>query len=125
MVCMHDHVLVAAIYIYDCQPLSLMVHSCTSYMQHQIINIDDPCGNSFVESTETPFVDPQLTLEHYMRTQEQDLQLGLQPVCVHVCVWCVCVGPQMYPLVFLLVQTTCPPSSSPITSFSYVESYCQ
>ena len=39
--------------------------------------IDDPCGNSFVESTEAPSVDPQLTVEHYTRTQEQDLQLGI------------------------------------------------
>ena len=51
--------------------------------------IDDPCGNSFVESTEAPSVDPQLTVEHYTRTQEQDLQLGIQSVCVCVCV-CIC-----------------------------------
>ena len=43
--------------------------------------IDDPCGNSFVESTEAPSVDPQLTVEYYTRTQEQDLQLGIQQVC--------------------------------------------
>ena len=42
-----------------------------------------------MESTDAPSVDRQLTVEHYMRTQEQDLQLGLQPVCVCVCV-CVC-----------------------------------
>ena len=64
----------------------------TSLLQLQVI--DDPCGNSFVESTEAPSVDPQLTVEHYTRTQEQDLQLGIQPVCVceHACVHaCVCV----------------------------------
>ena len=65
-----------------------------SLLQLQVI--DDPCGNSFVESTEAPSVDPQLTVEHYTRTQEQDLQLGIQPVCVcvceHACVHaCVCV----------------------------------
>ena len=67
--------------------------SVPSLLQLQVI--DDPCGNSFVESTEAPSVDPQLTVEHYTRTQEQDLQLGIQPVCVcvHVCVCacCVCV----------------------------------
>ena len=69
--------------------------SVTSLLQLQVI--DDPCGNSFVESTEAPLVDPQLTVEHYTRTQEQDLQLGIQPVCVCVCmcacmrVCCVCV----------------------------------
>ena len=62
--------------------------SVPSLLQLQVI--DDPCGNSFVESTEAPSVDPQLTVEHYTRTQEQDLQLGIQPVCVCVCV-CVCV----------------------------------
>ena len=66
-----------------------------SLLQLQVI--DDPCGNSFVESTEAPSVDPQLTVEHYRRSQEQDLQLGIQPVCVcvhvcvHACVLCVCV----------------------------------
>ena len=60
--------------------------SFPSLLQLQVI--DDPCGNSFVESTEAPSVDPQLTVEHYTRTQEQDLQLGIQPVCVcvHACV---------------------------------------
>ena len=62
--------------------------SVPSLLQLQVI--DDPCGNSFVESTEAPSVDPQLTVERYTRTQEQDLQLGIQPVCVCVCV-CVCV----------------------------------
>ena len=46
--------------------------------------IDDPCGR-FVESTEAPSVDPQLTVEYYTQTQEQDLQLGLQQVCEVVC----------------------------------------
>ena len=64
--------------------------SVTSLLQLQVI--DDPCGNSFVESTEAPSVDPQLIVEHYTRTQEQDLQLGIQPVCVCVCMCaCVCV----------------------------------
>ena len=62
--------------------------SVTSLLQLQII--DDPCGNSFVESTEAPSLDPQLTVEHYTRTQEQDLQLGIQPVSVCACV-CACV----------------------------------
>ena len=65
--------------------------SVPSLLQLQVI--DDPCGNSFVESIEAPSVDPQLTVEHYTRTQEQDLQLGIQPVCVcvHACVHAVCV----------------------------------
>ena len=77
--------------------------SVPSLLQLQVI--DDPCGNSFVESTEAPSVDPQLTVEHYTRTQEQDLQLGIQPVCVCVCVHacvhavCVCVCVCVYALV--------------------------
>ena len=69
--------------------------SVTSLLQLQVI--DDPCGNSFVESTEAPSVDPQLTVEHYTRTQEQDLQLGIQPVCVcvHACA-CACVRACMH-----------------------------
>ena len=65
--------------------------SVPSLLQLQVI--DDPCGNSFVESTEAPSVDPQLAVEHYTRTQEQDLQLGIQPVCVceHACVHAGCV----------------------------------
>ena len=40
-------------------------------------------------------MDPQLTVEYYTRTQEQDLQLGIQQVCDGCVVWkgeCVHVG---------------------------------
>ena len=81
-----------------------------SLLQLQVI--DDPCGNSFVESIEAPSVDPQLTVEHYTRTQEQDLQLGIQPVCVCVFVCmrlcmhvCMCVYVSMCMCVYVCVCT--------------------
>ena len=40
-------------------------------------------------------MDPQLTVEYYTRTQEQDLQLGIQQVCEGCVMWkseCVHVG---------------------------------
>ena len=80
--------------------------------------IDDPCGNSFVESTDAPSVDPQLRVEHYTRTQEQDLQLGILSVCLCVCVCaCVCVRVCMCAYVHAcmhLFLLPCPHHSLPV-----------
>ena len=44
--------------------------------------IDDPCGNSFLESITVPNMDPQLAVDHYKRTLQQDIQCGVVPVSV-------------------------------------------
>ena len=54
--------------------------------------MDDPSGNSFVENKLAPKEDPNLTVEHYERSEDQNKQLGLTAtsevnmygVCVHV-----------------------------------------
>jgi len=54
--------------------------------------VDDPSGNSFVENKLAPKEDPNFTVEHYERSEDQDKQLGLTStsevnmygVCVHV-----------------------------------------
>ncbi|MBN3323226.1 ZPR1 protein, partial [Atractosteus spatula] len=40
--------------------------------------IDDPSGNSFVENPFVPQKDEALTVTHYKRTTQQDIQLGLK-----------------------------------------------
>jgi len=44
-----------------------------------MFQMDDPAGNSFIENLCAPNVDPQLSIEHYERTPNQDMLLGLQP----------------------------------------------
>ncbi|KAJ2015512.1 nucleolar zinc-finger protein [Coemansia sp. S680] len=39
--------------------------------------IDDPTGNSYVENLCAPNPDPRLSIQHYRRTREQMIQLGL------------------------------------------------
>lgn len=39
--------------------------------------LDDPAGNSYMENFHYPANDPQLTVRHYVRTEEQDHALGL------------------------------------------------
>ncbi len=39
--------------------------------------LDDPAGNSYIENVCAPKPDPQITLKHYKRTEEQDVFLGL------------------------------------------------
>ncbi|KFM61563.1 Zinc finger protein ZPR1, partial [Stegodyphus mimosarum] len=39
--------------------------------------LDDPCGNSYVQSIHFPNSDTNLTVEKYKRSQEQDEELGL------------------------------------------------
>ncbi|CAB9499455.1 finger protein ZPR1 [Seminavis robusta] len=41
--------------------------------------LDDPAGNSFIESLPAPNQDPKLTVQTYRRTPSQDLAIGLQP----------------------------------------------
>ena len=38
--------------------------------------IDDPAGNSFIENELAPNVDPQLDVEHYVRSEQQDKEIG-------------------------------------------------
>lgn len=40
--------------------------------------LDDPAGNSYIESLEAPKLDAKLQLDVYMRTREQNQALGLQ-----------------------------------------------
>ena len=39
--------------------------------------LDDPSGNSFIENPLAPDVDPFLSVDHYNRTSEQEVQLGI------------------------------------------------
>ncbi|XP_041373546.1 zinc finger protein ZPR1-like [Gigantopelta aegis] len=39
--------------------------------------VDDPSGNSFIENPRAPNVDPELSVMHYMRSTEQNHELGL------------------------------------------------
>ena len=41
--------------------------------------LDDPAGNSFIESTTAPVKDPDVSIEYYDRSPTQDISLGLQP----------------------------------------------
>eukprot|EP00518_Triparma_eleuthera_P022992 CAMPEP_0197559426 /NCGR_PEP_ID=MMETSP1320-20131121/21219_1 /TAXON_ID=91990 /ORGANISM="Bolidomonas sp., Strain RCC2347" /LENGTH=550 /DNA_ID=CAMNT_0043120865 /DNA_START=126 /DNA_END=1774 /DNA_ORIENTATION=- len=41
--------------------------------------VDDPAGNSYVESFSAPGTDPALSTAHYTRTANQDMSIGLQP----------------------------------------------
>ena len=53
---------------------------------HQVV--DDPSGNSYVENKLAPEADPQLTVEHYDRSEQQNKQMGIvtaSKVSWHVC----------------------------------------
>lgn len=39
--------------------------------------LDDSSGNSFIENPLAPDVDPLLSVDHYNRTSEQEVQLGI------------------------------------------------
>ena len=43
-----------------------------------VVVLDDPAGNSFIESTTVP-KDPAVSIEYYDRSPTQDMMLGLQP----------------------------------------------
>eukprot|EP00118_Oscarella_pearsei_P021122 m.234891 g.234891 ORF g.234891 m.234891 type:complete len:446 (+) comp40122_c1_seq3:1824-3161(+) len=53
------------------------VRECESLQKQFTLIIDDPSGNSFVENPIAPQVDPQLVVEHYDRTKEQDEFVGI------------------------------------------------
>ena len=38
--------------------------------------IDDPAGNSYIENKLAPHADPQLNVVHYVRSEQQNKQLG-------------------------------------------------
>ena len=38
--------------------------------------MDDPAGNSFIENKLAPNADPQLVVEHYMRSEQQNKEIG-------------------------------------------------
>lgn len=38
--------------------------------------IDDPAGNSYIENKLAPHADPQLNVVHYVRSEQQDKELG-------------------------------------------------
>ena len=46
------------------------------------IVLDDPAGNCYLQNTCAPEPDPQLTVEHYARTEEQNELLGLNDMKV-------------------------------------------
>ena len=39
--------------------------------------LDDPSGNSFVENPVAPEIDPLLSVAKYIRTSQQEVQLGM------------------------------------------------
>ncbi|OQR90832.1 hypothetical protein ACHHYP_05198 [Achlya hypogyna] len=41
--------------------------------------VTDPAGNSHIENLCAPNVDPQLAIQHFFRSEAQDLECGLQP----------------------------------------------
>jgi len=42
------------------------------------IVLDDPVGNSYLQNTYAPDPDPNLIVEKYERTEEQDIELGIK-----------------------------------------------
>ncbi|KAF1795770.1 DIS3-like exonuclease 1 [Phytophthora cactorum] len=45
--------------------------------------LDDPSGNSHIENPHAPAVDPKMKVTHYYRSEQQDLDCGLQPDMSH------------------------------------------
>ncbi|KAG1707335.1 hypothetical protein DVH05_026527 [Phytophthora capsici] len=45
--------------------------------------LDDPSGNSHIENPHAPAADPKLKVTHYYRSEQQDLDCGLQPDMSH------------------------------------------
>ncbi|OMH84706.1 Zinc finger protein ZPR1 [Zancudomyces culisetae] len=42
-----------------------------------LLTINDPSGNSYIESLQPPNLDPSLSMRVYQRTREQEIQLGM------------------------------------------------
>uniref|UniRef100_A0AAV1UJR3 Zinc finger ZPR1-type domain-containing protein n=1 Tax=Peronospora matthiolae TaxID=2874970 RepID=A0AAV1UJR3_9STRA len=45
--------------------------------------LDDPSGNSHIENPHAPAADPKMKVSHYYRSEQQDLDCGLQPDMSH------------------------------------------
>ncbi|CEG44394.1 zinc finger protein zpr1 [Plasmopara halstedii] len=45
--------------------------------------LDDPSGNSHIENPLAPISDPEMKITHYYRSEQQDLDCGLQPDLSH------------------------------------------
>ena len=63
--------------------------------------IDDPTGNSYVENKLAPQIDPQLNMEHYKRSEQQNKELGATQVsryvgCLSMCIIYMCIGGRCY-----------------------------
>lgn len=50
---------------------------CKLVMEDFTVIIDDPSGNSFIQSLTAPSIDPGLEIIHYNRTRDQNLLLGI------------------------------------------------
>lgn len=50
---------------------------CKLMMEDFSLIVDDPSGNSYVQSLNAPSVDPDLEIIHYTRTRDQNLLLGI------------------------------------------------
>ena len=73
-------------YVECCVYIEYTVH--TMHMIHMLYVycqvLDDPCGNSFIENLCAPSDDPQLIVESYQRSHEQDIMLGIQSVYIEI-----------------------------------------
>ncbi|XP_065917725.1 zinc finger protein ZPR1-like isoform X2 [Dysidea avara] len=58
------------------------LRNCMEVKSPFTVVLDDPAGNSFVDNPHAPKNDPQLKTEHYTRTPEQDLQLGISQMAL-------------------------------------------
>ncbi|UJR25248.1 hypothetical protein I4U23_006600 [Adineta vaga] len=59
-----------------------ILSAITAGEQFVTIVLDDPAGNCYLQNICAPEPDPQLTLEHYKRSEEQDELLGLNDMKV-------------------------------------------
>lgn len=50
---------------------------CKLMMEDFTLILDDPSGNSYVQSLTAPSIDPDLDIIHYTRTRDQNLLLGI------------------------------------------------
>lgn len=50
---------------------------CKLMMEDFTFIVDDPSGNSYVQSLTAPSIDPSLDIIHYIRTRDQNLLLGI------------------------------------------------
>lgn len=50
---------------------------CKLMMDNFTLILDDPSGNSYVQSLTAPAIDPNLNIIHYSRTRDQNLLLGI------------------------------------------------